>query len=146
MSGLFHPMRGAPVVRALVLVSGILLVGCADNSGTVATDQVTVRNEIASSSPAQKSTAWTIPMQTSGTKTPVSCAAAFSSQATEEAVASWLDGYWSGLNVGMGLTVGSTTDANGIMREIKFDCQKTPTATLHQSAHHTYNRLRAKGR
>ncbi len=132
--------------RAIVLFGTSLIVaGCENDSGTVATDQVIARKEVPSQ-PAQKATAWTVPMETAGTKTAVNCATAFSSQATEEAVASWVNGYWSGLNVGLGLSVGSTTDANGIMREIKLDCEKTPNATLHQAAHHTYNRLRANRR
>lgn len=130
-------------IRAIVLFAASLIVAaCENDSGAVATDQVHARNETASQA-AQKATAWTIPMQTADTKTAVNCATAFSNQATEEAVASWVNGYWSGLNVGLGLSVGSTSDANGIMREIKLDCEKTPTATLHQAAHHTYNRLRA---
>ena len=105
-----------------------------------------VRDAASSPASAQSAKAWTIPMEVAGTNTPASCATAFSSKANEEAAGIWLTGFWSGLNVARGLVVGSTSDADGILREIKLDCQKTPAAALHQSAHQTYDRMRANRR
>ena len=134
------------ILRAILFGSSLLATGCEKDSTAVENNQMTIGNEVESSGPAPGARAWTIPMQIAGTKEAVSCATAFSTEATENAVASWLTGYWSGLNVGRGLTVGNTTDANGILREVKLDCQKMPSATLHHSAHQTYNRLKANKR
>ena len=137
-------MTGKP--RVILLASSLFVAGCENESTPIANNQVSDRNDVESSASARGARAWTIPMQVAGTKEAVSCATAFSTQAAENAVASWLTGYWSGLNVGRGLTVGSTTDANEILREVELDCQKTPSATLHHSAHQTYNRMEAAKR
>ncbi|MBA3510396.1 hypothetical protein [Sphingomonas sp.] len=134
------------VRRIILFASSLFVAGCENDSRVIATNQMSNGNAAESSASAPGARAWTIPMQIAGTNEAVSCATAFSTEASENAVASWLTGYWSGLNVGRGLAVGSTTDSNGILREVKLDCQKTPSATLHHSAHQTYNRMRANKR
>jgi hypothetical protein len=72
-----------------------------------------------------------------------SCAYWQSSQATLYAGNSWIYGYWSGLNAfnNKDHMVGSKTDANGIVAEVKKVCAEHPSMSVSDATLAVYEML-----
>ena len=57
----------------------------------------------------------------------------------------WVLGFWTGMNADA-FKVGSTSDARGIVGEVKLVCQAQPSTTLATATYETYQRLKAERR
>jgi hypothetical protein len=79
-------------------------------------------------------------------KQPISCASAFIEPFSNSRPSAWVLGFWTGLNVNGGATVGAKTDTAGMLAEIQLDCSKHPSMDLQSSVLQTWSRLRAEGR
>lgn len=75
-----------------------------------------------------------------------SCATWQSDSAHREAGNWWIWGFWSGRNSGRTALVGRSTDANGVIAEIKLTCQAQPSMTIVQATIAVYERMRAAGK
>lgn len=58
----------------------------------------------------------------------------------------WIWGFWSGRNSGRMAAVGMSTDANGLLAEIKLACEAKPSASLVSATIAVYERMRREGR
>ena len=77
---------------------------------------------------------------------PISCASAFTEPVRDSRASAWILVYWTGLNVSARAIVGHGTDTNGLLAEIKLDCDKEPSADLLNSVFRTWKRLQKTGR
>lgn len=75
-----------------------------------------------------------------------SCATWLSDAAQKATGNWWIWGYWSGLNVQSNGTVGHSTDANGVIGEIKLYCEAAPSTNLINATTQVYMRFKAQGR
>lgn len=75
-----------------------------------------------------------------------SCATWLSTDAQRAAGNWWIWGYWSGLNVQSNGTVGHSTDANGVIGEVKLYCESAPSTNLINATTQVYLRFKAQGR
>jgi hypothetical protein len=82
----------------------------------------------------------------------MSCARWQSSSAYVQAGRFWILGYWSGKNMQAALAndtaggVGRTTDADGVVAEVKLACEASPSKSLVMATTETYERFRRAGR
>lgn len=78
----------------------------------------------------------------------ISCAAWLESPSTEVQGSQWLLGFWSGKNMEAegGGQVGRSTDAAGVVGEVRLVCQASPSKSLISATLETYNRFKAEGR
>lgn len=74
-----------------------------------------------------------------------SCARSLTPSTTYEGFA-WVMGYFSGLNQAAKAGVGSSTDGEGIMGEIKIICDGEPSLSLIAAAFRVYERMRVEKR
>jgi hypothetical protein len=58
----------------------------------------------------------------------------------------WILGYWSGRNVEGANGVGSTTDADGILEEVRLICKAEPSRPMIDAVDEVYKRLLDDGR
>jgi hypothetical protein len=58
----------------------------------------------------------------------------------------WLLGYWSGRNVEGQKAVGSTTDADGILEEVRAICKAEPSRPMIDAVAKVYKRFLDEGR
>lgn len=58
----------------------------------------------------------------------------------------WLLGYWSGRNVEAQKAVGSTTDADGILDEVRLICEAEPSLPMASAVARVYATLAKDGR
>jgi hypothetical protein len=58
----------------------------------------------------------------------------------------WILGYWSGRNVEGQKSVGSATDADGILDEVRLICKAEPSRRMIDAVDEVYNRLLEDGR
>jgi len=64
-----------------------------------------------------------------------------------EAVATfWIWGFFSGRNSGLNINVGRTTDGQGILEEVRLECQASPSLPIAAATMRVYERLRAENR
>jgi len=75
-----------------------------------------------------------------------SCATWLSNEAQKAAGSWWVWGYWSGLNVQSNGAVGRSTDANGVIGEVKLYCENAPSTSLINATTQVYLRFKAQGR
>lgn len=75
-----------------------------------------------------------------------SCATWLSNQTERAAGNWWVWGFWSGLNAQVAGNVGHSTDANGIIGEVKLYCDTAPSTTLISATNQVYKRFKAAGR
>lgn len=77
-----------------------------------------------------------------------SCATWLSTPVKRNEGEAWIYGFWSGMNFknAENHTVGNTTDANGIVAEVKATCGVAPSATLSSATSQAYVRLQKIGR
>jgi hypothetical protein len=61
-------------------------------------------------------------------------------------MATWVLGYWSGLNTALTRKVGYTTDANGILGEVNKECAAHPSERLFLAVDAVYQRLGTSSR
>jgi hypothetical protein len=53
----------------------------------------------------------------------------------------WILGYWSGRNVEGQKSAGATTDADGILDEVRLICKAEPSRRMIDAVEEVYNRL-----
>ena len=58
----------------------------------------------------------------------------------------WILGYWSGRNVEAQKSVGGTSDADGILEEVRLICKAAPSRAMIEAVDEVYNRLLEDGR
>jgi len=80
-----------------------------------------------------------------------SCATWLSSPESEFQGFTWLLGYWSGMNVASGVSghqgmVGSTTDSQGTLAEVKKVCARQPSLLLVNATQVVFEQLQKDGR
>lgn len=79
-----------------------------------------------------------------------SCAIWTSDPDNEMQASVWVLGYWSGLNAPLQLSestsVGKSTDAYGIIAEVKLVCKNKPSISIINATIETYQRLKREGR
>lgn len=75
-----------------------------------------------------------------------SCATWLSSEPQKTSGNWWILGFWSGLNAQTNGKVGQSTDANGVIGEIKLYCEASPSSNLFQATTKVYQRFKAQGR
>lgn len=73
-----------------------------------------------------------------------SCASWLENDEVELVGASWLMGFWSGMNAVTNQLVGSTTDSQGRLAEVKMVCVKQPSKLLVDAAIEVYISMRGK--
>ena len=61
---------------------------------------------------------------------------------------SWVEGYWTGVNdsVPAFVAVGASTDAAGVVAEVRKSCEATPKQTLVEATSAVFIRMKAEGR
>lgn len=72
-----------------------------------------------------------------------SCAASQQSADTIRDENIWIEGYWSGRNAETGSLVGSTTDALGVIGEVKLLCAANPSMIVLEAVDRVYTRMKA---
>lgn len=75
-----------------------------------------------------------------------SCATWLSSSSERNSGNWWIWGFWSGRNAQASTKVGGSTDANGIIGEVKLYCEGAPSATLVYATTQVFLRFKAEGR
>lgn len=77
-----------------------------------------------------------------------SCGSWLSTPARVQEGEVWIMGYWSGLNRAnpQGRTVGRSTDADGLIGEVRKVCEEQPSMKLIDAATQAYVKLQAVGR
>lgn len=77
-----------------------------------------------------------------------SCATWLSTPNKENEGSIWIYGAWSGMNFKNpeNHIVGSTSDSNGIVAEVRAICSREPSTTLGSATLQAYNRLEKIGR
>lgn len=73
-----------------------------------------------------------------------SCARAFASENLNQ-TQSWIFGFWSGVNNTRGLQVGSHTDGDGVLGEVRRVCASHPATLLYVAAEKAYANLHRQG-
>lgn len=58
----------------------------------------------------------------------------------------WILGYWSGRNVEAQKSVGGTSDADGILEEVRLLCKAKPSRAMIDAVDEVYTRLLDDGR
>ena len=58
----------------------------------------------------------------------------------------WILGYWSGRNVEGQRSVGGTSDADGILEEVRLICKAAPSRAMIDAVDEVYKRLLDDGR
>lgn len=78
----------------------------------------------------------------------MSCARWQSSHDYREAGRFWILGFWSGLNMDVESTgrVGVTTDADGLVAEVRLECAARPSMAIATATTQVYRRFQAEGR
>lgn len=72
-----------------------------------------------------------------------SCATAMNTSA--DARASWVLGFWTGMNVALGRRVGRATDGRGILGEVERRCANVPSRPLAEITLATYRQMAGEG-
>lgn len=55
-------------------------------------------------------------------------------------------GWWTGRNSGLGLSVGETTDGNGIIEEVRLVCRAQPSRHIAEATFEVWEKMRVAGR
>ena len=77
-----------------------------------------------------------------------SCGAWVSKRINDNFAQAWILGYWSGLNTGVtaftetATSVGSSTDADGIIEEVRLLCRREPSLAIYTATANAYAKLR----
>ena len=77
-----------------------------------------------------------------------SCGAWVAKRINDNFAQAWILGYWSGLNTGVtafteaATSVGSSTDADGIIEEVRLLCRREPSLAIYTATANAYAKLR----
>lgn len=61
---------------------------------------------------------------------------------TDVVLKMWIMGFWSGLNIAENARVGDSTEANGVVGEVRLYCSLNPSASLLNATYATYLRMK----
>ena len=75
-----------------------------------------------------------------------SCGRWIANPSMDSSVKAWIMGFFSGRNSGSDANVGASTDADGIVGEVKLACQNEPSISVSTATWRTYERFRREGR